>query len=585
MASTAAIVTVGSELVEGLRLDTNTAEIARALAPRGFAVVEALSVGDDPDLLARVLARLVAETCARGGDRRAGPTHDDITRDAASAALGLPLAVHEPTARFLDAAVARHRDPEAAAQVHTQALVLEGADVIAPTTGTAPGQVSSSAGRGELVLLPGPPSEMRPMLEVALARYPLVRALPHELGAVGLSESDAQVLAQRALAAHPDIVLTVLARPGDVRVLLFDDGAGANALARGARAVAEALGTHCYTVEGDDAGRGGPAPRASAGSTIATAESCTGGMVAAALTDVAGSSASFLGGVVAYDNRAKEALLGVDHALLDAHGAVSEEAARAMAEGARERLGADIVVAVTGIAGPEGGTDSKPVGLVWFAVATRTGDDGRGAALPADLARGRPHARHGDSARSRALARCSGDRESVRCFVGIPLADSLAASLATACEAIRREAPAWRDEKWVAAENYHVTVRFLGEIADDSADQLLSVLETVAETDPRLRARPGRCTRRPERASRPDALGDLRRPHRQMRRHSRAGSMRRRRRSAWRPRHDRTRHTPRCAAPAGRTGSTTPPNRRPRVRSRMPRPRCQCRVLACSRAG
>lgn len=368
----AAIVTVGSELVEGLRVDTNTAEIARALGPRGFTVVEALSVGDDVATLATVLRRLTGAyelVVVTGG---LGPTHDDITRDAASEALRVPLILDESLAAGLASVIARHNDPDAADQVLLQALVLEGATVISATTGTAPGLVAETPA-GMLALLPGPPSEMRPMLEVLMACYPSVRAHPHELGVVGLTESDAQLAAQRCLSAFPGVTLTVLARPGDVRVLLLDDGAGAEALARAATEVERVLGDNCYASDGSTLQASLARAAIERGVTLTVAESCTGGMIAAAITDTAGASSTFLGGVVSYHDDAKRELLGVREETLAAHGAVSEKTAREMAERVRSRLGADMALAVTGVAGPSGGSSDKPVGLVWFAVATSVG--------------------------------------------------------------------------------------------------------------------------------------------------------------------------------------------------------------------
>lgn len=368
----AAIVTVGSELVEGLRVDTNTAEVARALTERGFTVTEATSVGDDAGLLASTLRRLCAFcelVVVTGG---LGPTHDDITRDAASTALDLPLTEDAEIRSRLSELISRHRDPAVVEQVLTQALVLHGATVLPASTGTAPGQVVSTPA-GYLALLPGPPKEMRPMLAAVCGRYPTSRAVPVELGVTGMGESDVQLAAQRALEDHPDIELTVLARPGDVRVLLLDRGAGVDSLRAAGEAVRTQIGEACYTDSGRTLAEEVLLAAAARGLTIATAESCTGGMVGAALTDIAGSSAHYLGGVVSYSNQAKIDLLDVPAGLLARHGAVSEQTAAAMAEGARARLGADVAVAVTGIAGPEGGTDDKPVGLVWFGVATAVG--------------------------------------------------------------------------------------------------------------------------------------------------------------------------------------------------------------------
>lgn len=369
---TAAIVTVGSELTEGLRVDTNTAEIARALGHHGFTVTETVSIGDDAELLAAAFSRLTSAhelVVSTGG---LGPTHDDITRDAASSALGLPLASDETLAAGLRDVQLRHTDPAAAEAVLSQALVLAGAEVIPATTGTAPGQIARTP-RGLLALLPGPPSEMRPMLASVLERFTSERATPAELGVTGLSESDVQHAAQRALASFEGIALTVLAKPGDVRVILVDDGAGAATIARAATAVAAEIGDACYSTDGSSLAAMLLRECATRGLTLATAESCTGGLVSSAITDVPGSSQTFLGGVVSYSNELKTAALDVPAGLLAQFGAVSEQTACAMAEGGRALTGADLVVSVTGIAGPGGGTAEKPVGLVWFAVVSDRG--------------------------------------------------------------------------------------------------------------------------------------------------------------------------------------------------------------------
>lgn len=372
MVSRAAIVTVGSELVEGLRVDTNTAEVAREVARRGFEIIEAVSIADDVRRLAHTLRRLMGETelvIVTGG---LGPTHDDITRDAASLATGAGLGIDAALVEFLKPVVERHADPKARESVFTQALVLEGADVLFPTTGTAAGQLLARAG-GTLVLLPGPPAEMRPMLRSALARYEETRAGPIEIGVSGMPESDVQQAAQRVLSGYSGIELAVLARPGDVHAVLFDEGAGEATLARAAASICDELGPACYSTNGSTLAEVVIGEAVQHRVTLAAAESCTGGMVAAALTDVAGSSAAFLGSAVTYSNAAKTSLLGVAPRTIETFGAVSEETAREMAEGARTVFAADVAVAVTGIAGPTGGSAEKPVGLVWFAVATSEG--------------------------------------------------------------------------------------------------------------------------------------------------------------------------------------------------------------------
>jgi len=206
-----------------------------------------------------------------------------------------------------------------------------------------------------------------------LARFTAIVAEPRELGVTGMAESDVQHAAQRALSAFDGIVLTVLSKPGDVRVILIDEGAGECGLVRAAEAVATELGDACYSIDGSSLAEKLVSTAGACGLTLATAESCTGGMIAAAITDVAGASAVFLGGVVSYANEVKRSALRVNSATLDEFGAVSAQVAAEMAEGARSALGADLAVATTGIAGPDGGSVDKPVGLVWFAVAGSNG--------------------------------------------------------------------------------------------------------------------------------------------------------------------------------------------------------------------
>lgn len=366
-APTAAVLTIGTELVTGLRVDTNSSEIAFALEGAGYGVVELVSIGDDLEAASAAIGRLTTEydlVVATGG---LGPTHDDVTREAAAAALGFELVRDEAIAAGLAARARRHLDAAAAEQVFKQALVPVGATVITPTVGTAPGLLVPTV-RGLLALLPGPPREMRSMIaEVVEAASVAERVPPAILSCTGVSESDVQVKAQAALEAYEGVRLGVLAKPGEVQVVLIDEGAAD--LAPAADAVRSALGDICFADDGSTLAEVVLRAAIASGITIATAESCTGGMIAAALTDIAGASEAFLGGVVSYSNEAKSALLGVSPETLRDHGAVSAETAEEMARGAQERFGADLTVSVTGIAGPDGGTDQKPVGLVWFGFA------------------------------------------------------------------------------------------------------------------------------------------------------------------------------------------------------------------------
>lgn len=379
----AAIVTVGTELVRGLSVDTNTAEIAQALFGAGIEVGEAVSVPDDEAMLTAALQRCTALydlVVVTGG---LGPTHDDVTRQAAAGALGLSVRRDPALEEGLRASSARHTDARAAEQVFRQADVIDGATVLPAVRGTAPGQVVATL-RGAIVLLPGPPREMRPLLRTLAISWGAGAIPPRVIGCTGMSESDLQMAAQDILAGRNDIELTVLASPGNVRIVLFDRGAGDESLDQLAAAIAMKVGDACYSTDGSSLAEAVLSRARAQGSTIACAESCTGGLVSAALTDVPGSSDVYLGGVVSYADESKVTLLGVDPALIAACGAVSDAVAKVMAAGVRDALGADFAVAVTGIAGPDGGSREKPVGTVWFAVAGPDGVEAQLRRFPGD---------------------------------------------------------------------------------------------------------------------------------------------------------------------------------------------------------
>ncbi|MHB1016313.1 MAG: nicotinamide-nucleotide amidohydrolase family protein [Coriobacteriia bacterium] len=368
---TAAVVTVGTELTTGHRLDTNGAEVALALVSAGFTVREMVSVPDELDAIATVLAGLLARhtmVIVTGG---LGPTHDDITREAAAQVLGRDLIRDQTIADVLAARVAVHREPASAVSLLHQADVIDGARVLAATTGTAPGQMIA-VGEHTLVILPGPPHEMRPMLREALAGR-VATAPPVTLRCVGITESDAGSRVLPLLEPFGDIELTLLGGPGQVDVILVSASGDPATLASASAAALTALGDTCFSTDGASLAETVVRLATERSARIATAESCTGGLVSAALTDVPGSSEVFGGSVVAYANETKSAALGVDPALLAQHGAVSEPVALAMARGALNIPGTTLSVAVTGIAGPGGGSADRPLGTVWFAIATADG--------------------------------------------------------------------------------------------------------------------------------------------------------------------------------------------------------------------
>jgi len=369
-----AIVATGSELVRGDRTDLNGPFLARSLVALGVEPAQVRVVGDGPAELEAALADgLSHDLLAVSGGL--GPTHDDRTVELLARAAGLPLAVDERLAEEIErrsrAVAERLRRPYAdfAPGVRKQATVPEGALVVG-LAGTAPALVLE-AGAGVAVVLPGPPRELQELWPLALATAPVLRLLeraqPPErrvLRFYGVGESSVAAALASAGGDGDGVEATICARDFEIHVdLLVAPGAGARADELERRLV-EPVEQYLF-------GRSEQPVEAlvlelcrARGLTLATAESCTGGLVAARLTSVPGASDVVLGGVVAYADAVKTSELAVPAELLAMHGAVSAEAAAAMAHGARERLGAAVAVAVTGVAGPGGGTPAKPVGLV-----------------------------------------------------------------------------------------------------------------------------------------------------------------------------------------------------------------------------
>jgi nicotinamide-nucleotide amidase len=380
---TAAVLTVGTELTVGLVADTNAQEIATRLTSASLRVVRTLSVPDDVDAIGDAIRELLdraALVIVTGG---LGPTHDDLTREGASRALGLPLIVDEDTARRLARLRGIHQEEEARQRLMRQAEVLQSAIVLPAERGSAPGMVAPTE-RGALVLLPGPPHEMRPLLAHVTAAVAVAGPEPRILSCVGITESDALARASRALDAHSGIQLTMLAAPTGVRVVLFAHDRGEAVLEGAATDVAAALGDACYSTDGTSLPAVVVALARVRGAQLSVAESCTGGLVAAELTSVPGASEVFCGGIVAYADEVKRGVLGVTADTLAEHGAVSGPVALEMARGARSHTGASHAVAVTGVAGPGGGSAEKPVGTVWFALATDEGESTVSRQLPGD---------------------------------------------------------------------------------------------------------------------------------------------------------------------------------------------------------
>ena len=379
----AEVIAVGSELLGTTRLDTNSLYITERLSGIGIEVRAKTVVGDDRELIAELCRQALQRADVVVLTGGLGPTDDDLTREAVAAVVGRRLVENTAIVERLIARFAR-RGLDMPAINRRQAQVLEGAVLIDNPNGTAPGQYLDVDGQ-LIVLLPGPPRELQPMLNglcdgVLGVRSSTDRVYRTSLFVTGRSEShveeSVQPLYARWRSENPPIETTILATPGQIELhlsLRANDPAAAEArLREAAAAIVGALGADVFSTDGRAMEEIVGSLLRSRGWTIAAAESCTGGLLMSRLTDVPGSSEYVAGGAVLYSNDLKTTLGLVPAELIQAHGAVSEPVAVAMAEGIRQQTGAQVSVGITGIAGPGGGTPQKPVGTV--AVAVLAGD-------------------------------------------------------------------------------------------------------------------------------------------------------------------------------------------------------------------
>ena len=378
----AEIVSVGTELLLGQIVDTNAAYVAKAFSAVGIAVYRRVTVGDNRERLLAALRQALAESdivLTIGG---LGPTMDDITRDGLALAFEDELRTDEAIAQKLRDFFAQRNAP-LVESILRQALVPTNGRALDNPNGTAPGLLFEKNGKIGIAL-PGPPNEFIPLVENTVLPY--LRAKTGNVGTIrsltlrvaGMGESLVEdKVKDLMLDANPTVA--PYAKVGEVHLRVTaraDTPEQADALiVERAQQVRERLGNAVYG-ENDDAIETAVVTLLKAkGQTVATAESCTGGLVAQRITDVAGSSGVFPGGVVAYSNAAKSDLVAVPAETIASVGAVSAEVAQALAEGARQRFGATYGIGITGIAGPDGGTPEKPVGLVYLAVAYEGGCD------------------------------------------------------------------------------------------------------------------------------------------------------------------------------------------------------------------
>jgi competence/damage-inducible protein CinA-like protein len=380
------LITIGDELLLGFTIDTNAAHIARTLAARGVEIVRRTTVGDDAEKIAQSVREALDRTGAVITTGGLGPTSDDLTKPAIAKIFGREMRLDEAFAAKLEERWrARFPNSRFPATNRTQAEIPEGARILTNRQGTAPGiWLEDDKGRW-VAMMPGVPREMRGMLAEEL--LPVIKAwakgegesvvLSGTLRTTGIAESAiAELLGPSFLGATDTELgsLPLAYLPGVAGVDLRVTAKGFPR-ARAEKLIAEAIlklksRVAAYVYGEDDADLAAVVLEKcrALGYKLAVAESCTGGMLGERLTSIPGSSEVFLGGVIAYHNDLKLNLLGVRNEDLEQFGAVSEQVALQMASGVREKLGADVGVSVTGIAGPGGGTADKPVGLIWVAV-------------------------------------------------------------------------------------------------------------------------------------------------------------------------------------------------------------------------
>ncbi|HEX8749147.1 MAG TPA: competence/damage-inducible protein A [Pyrinomonadaceae bacterium] len=388
---TAEIIAIGSELLTPDRTDTNSLWLTEKLNCVGIEVKLKTIVGDDDSRLEEAIRDALRRSSIIITTGGLGPTEDDITRKIAARAMNRRLIFNE---KVLEEIRAKFRAfGRAMPEINSrQAMIIEGAEILSNPNGSAPGMYIEHENRS-VVLLPGPPREMRPMFENFVepkltAKAGGVRVVRRMLRVVGMGESAVDERIAPVYTQYKNPQTTILFNRSEIEIHLTAQAkteAEAELLLDGlAGQIEERLGNSIFAFRGETMEEVVGLRLAVGGFTLAVAESCTGGLISQRLTEVPGSSVYFMEGVVTYSNDAKIRSLGVDDELIRQRGAVSAEVAEAMAEGVRNRAGTDFGLAVTGIAGPGGGSEEKPVGLVYIALSDDAHTEHRKLQLPGD---------------------------------------------------------------------------------------------------------------------------------------------------------------------------------------------------------
>lgn len=369
----AEIISVGTELLLGQVVNTDAALVARELSALGINLLYSSVVGDNPERLRHAVETALSRSDLLVMTGGLGPTADDLTKETVAAAAGKRLVLHQES---LDRILNYFNAATVTKNQEKQAWLPEGCTVLRNDNGTAPGCAFQAENGSTVIMLPGPPSELEPMLKNQAVPY--LRQgqdsviVSHNVHIYGRGEAPvAQMMDDMMDGENP--TLAPYAKEGEcylrVTAKAGDEAAADKMCQPLIEEIKSRLGDFVYSVDVETLEEVVVAELTRQGKTLATAESCTGGLLAKRITDIPGSSAVFHMGCVTYANEAKEALLFVPHEILEAHGAVSEETARAMAEGIVRRSGSSIGVGITGIAGPDGGTAEKPVGLIYIALS------------------------------------------------------------------------------------------------------------------------------------------------------------------------------------------------------------------------
>ena len=394
----AEIIAIGSELLTPYRQDTNSLYLTEQLNQLGVEVIFKTIVGDSLEHLTEAASQALSRAdivILMGG---LGPTEDDLTREAVAETLGLSLRRDPEIVASIEQRFAS-RGWKMAANNTKQGDVLAGATVLLNANGTAPGQWITGKYDGHekiIMLLPGPPHELKALFEQQCidrlrAKLPPQFIATRELRITGMGESHCDARVAPIYKQFTDVQTTILAGAGEIQLHLKSRGASRDAAQKRvdqlAEQIEEELGDFVFSDNGDSMEQIVGYYLQMRNATLAVAESCTGGLVGERITSISGSSRYFAGGAIVYSNPLKTTLAGVPAELIEQHGAVSHEVAAALAEGIRQRCGATLGLGVTGIAGPNGGTPEKPVGLVFHALASVTGTEVVERKFPGDRKR------------------------------------------------------------------------------------------------------------------------------------------------------------------------------------------------------